>query len=94
MVEDVKTAFKTRVASLSWIKDGQKNVAATQAIIDKVSNAQILLGYPDYINDTFHLQNLYAAFNVSEDDYLGNIVSIKCIKIMQSFLSWAGLKTW
>ena len=79
MVEDVKTAFKTRVASLSWIKDDKnekKNVATVQAIIDKISNAQILLGYPEYINDTFHLQSLYGPFNVSDDDYLGNIVSI------------------
>ena len=70
MVESIKAAFKGRIDELDWIDDE----ATREAIKSKISGAEPLLGFPDFVLDSSQLDQTYADLKVTKDDHLGNIV--------------------
>ena len=75
MVGTIKSAFSSRINELGWIEDSYSK----EAIQNKISKTKVFVGFPDYILEpnSNHLQKLYANFEVSGNDFLGNIVSLQ-----------------
>ena len=64
-----------RIDELEWIEDSYTK----KAIQNKISQTKVFVGFPDYILEpnSNQLQKLYANFEVSGNDFLGNIVSLQ-----------------
>ena len=75
MVGTIKSAFSSRINELEWIEDSYSK----EAIQNKISKTKVFVGFPDYILEpnSNHLEKLYANFEVSGNDFLGNIVSLQ-----------------
>ena len=70
----------SRIDELEWIEDSYSK----KAIQNKISKTKVFVGFPDYILEpnSNHIQKLYANFDVSGNDFLGNIVSLKYLRTL------------
>ena len=81
MVHNIKSAFKSRVNELEWIDDEH----AKAAILDKISGAKVLIGFPPFIQDNTKLESLYQGLNITtRQDFLKNIVMLLKAAFLES----------
>lgn len=67
MIEEVKTAFKNNLPSLSWMDDETRAAA-----IDKANSVIDMIGFPEYILNKTRLNNEYKTLKINESEYFQN----------------------
>ncbi|XP_039285677.1 endothelin-converting enzyme homolog [Nilaparvata lugens] len=67
MINDIRTAFKENLKSLTWMDEETKGLAETKA--DAISD---MIGFPDFILNNNQLDDEYSDLDVRDDTYFTN----------------------
>ncbi|XP_043935626.1 endothelin-converting enzyme 1-like isoform X2 [Protopterus annectens] len=70
IVAEIKLALKTRIDELEWIDDRTR-----RDFKRKVSDIKVKLGYPEDIMNSDQIDQEYADYNISEDEFFQNVVN-------------------
>ncbi|XP_050537867.1 endothelin-converting enzyme homolog isoform X2 [Daktulosphaira vitifoliae] len=91
MINNINWAFDKIVAELDWMDEETK-----QSTLKKKKSIKTLVGFPEFIADSNELDEYYLNYNVTEDDFLGNVVryqqniveaELKTLRIINDFPS-------
>ncbi|XP_060862387.1 neprilysin-1-like isoform X2 [Metopolophium dirhodum] len=69
MIKYIHWAFEKIVKELDWMDDTTKN-----RTLNKAQQMQTLIGFPEFINDSYQLDDYYYEFEVIENDYFANVI--------------------
>ncbi|KAL5244166.1 hypothetical protein ACI65C_011576 [Semiaphis heraclei] len=69
MIENIHWAFEKIVKELNWMDDTTK-----QRTLYKAQQMKTFIGFPEFINDPFQLDDYYSGFEVMENDYFSNVI--------------------
>jgi len=64
MIENIHWAFEKIVKELDWMDDTTKN-----RTLYKAKQMQTLIGFPEFINDSFQLDEYYSEVPISYSTY-------------------------
>ncbi|RNA08869.1 membrane metallo-endopeptidase-like 1, partial [Brachionus plicatilis] len=74
MIENIRVEFMQILRETDWLDDQSRNLA-----LAKAENIDSKVGYPDFIYNSTHLNELYSKYVMNENEYLQN--SLKILKI-------------
>lgn len=80
MIADLQDAFDEMIVESEWMDEGTKGKA-----LNKVEKMITLLGYPDFCNDTIHVDKYYENVRSCEWDHFGNIQRIRALNQAEQF---------
>lgn len=82
MIEEVKDAFKVRLYEKDWLDNVTK-----QRCAEKVDAITEMVAYPEQIDNDTYLNELYAEFNVSEEEYFENYLQYVLLSTIENLAS-------
>ncbi|XP_053628778.2 endothelin-converting enzyme 1-like [Cherax quadricarinatus] len=71
MAESIREEYVRYIDSFEWLKPSAKNV-----LTEKLSNVNILVGYPPVLDNIFELQKLFENLNFSNKNLLQNQINL------------------
>ncbi|XP_044261198.1 uncharacterized protein LOC123009135 [Tribolium madens] len=89
LFHDIKKTFKRSLIINDWVSDNERN-----ALIEKLDDIEIFLGYPEFITNTTTLDTFYENVGICEWDNYGNSQRIRAFKQAYSFALFNNHRLW